>query len=186
MSEVNVGWIECTAGNSAPEGFQFDILNRKGDVVLCGEHLDSTSWGCRIHWGNYWRPAACDGWQLNDGTEPGGVVDVVYRSGEVVPGVDADDMTWNIFHVPYAILWWRPAASAVTEKVEEPELSLLGNLISAWDGYKGAVDRWRAANEVIRDVMGDRDRVIMRHDGELYMVEWDNVDTVSWQRIDEI
>ena len=186
MSEVNVGWIECTASNSAPEGFQFDILNRKGDVVLCGDHLDSTSWGCRIQWGNYWRPAACDGWKLNDGTGPEGMVDVVFRCGQVVPGHDAADLSWLIFDDHFSILWWRPTASAVTEESEESELSLLSKLISAQDGYRRTDTRLVEAYEAIRDVMGERDRVIMRHDGDLYLVEWDDAETVSWVQIDEI
>ena len=183
MSDLHDGWIECTEGNQPPEGFQFDILNRKGGVVLCGDHSVDTSWGCRIQWGNYWRPAACDGWKLNDGTTQTGQVDVVLRYGGVILDCDAVDLGWNVFDDTHSILWWRPAASAVTE---ESDSSLLGSLISAWDNYKGTVDRWRAANEVIRDKMGERDRVVMRHDGDLYLVEWDDAETVSWVQIDEI
>ena len=121
MSDLHDGWIECTEGNQPPEGFQFDILNRKGGVVLCGDHSVDTSWGCRIQWGNYWRPAACDGWKLNDGTTQTGQVDVVLRYGGVILDCDAVDLGWNVFDDTHSILWWRPAASAVFEEPETKE-----------------------------------------------------------------
>ena len=174
------GWIPCTKGNKPPEGFRF-ALKVRGLTYVDSEEIDP--WADRVKRGDYWRPAADDGWQLNDGTKQTGQVEAVLRYGRVILDCDAVDLGWNVFDDTHSILWWRPAASAVTE---ESDSSLLGSLISAWDDYKGTVDRWRAANEVIRDKMGERDRVVMRHDGDLYLVEWDDAETVSWVQIDEI
>lgn len=186
------GWIPCTADNEPSKDLRFDVLHN--GKVLSGPEMPPISWSRRVANGECWRPAQRDGWKLNDGTKPGGMVDIVLQySGEnpkavcgLIPDCNSAYLIWSVPYDPFTILWWRPAVSTVAEKVEEPESSLLGSLISAWDDYKGTVDRWRAANEVIRDVMGDRDRVIMRHDGELYLVEWDDVDRVSWVQIDEI
>ena len=111
------------------------------------------------------------------------MVDVVFRCGDVETSRDSADWIWGIAEDTHSILWWRPAAST---GAEEPEASLLSELISAQDGYRRTDTRLVEACEAIRNKMGDRDRVVMCHDGELYLVEWDDADTVSWVQIDEI
>ena len=186
MSEVNEGWIPCTEDNQPPVGFRFDLLYAEGDVALHGDLCLGVKWEARCKRGDYWRPAADDGWRLNDGTDQTGLVDIVFRYGGVLPSRESKDWNWCVTESTYSILWWRPAASAVTEESEESELSLLSKLISAQDEYRRADTRLVEAYEAIRDVMGERDRVIMRHDGDLYLVEWDDTETVSWVQIEGI
>ena len=141
-------------------------------------------WSDRATRGGYWRPAADDGWQLNDERKLTGQVDAVLRYGGVILDCDAVDLGWNVFDGGRSILWWRPAEPV--KECEESELSLLSKLISAQDEYRRADTRLVEAYEAIRDVMGERDRVIMRHDGDLYLVEWDDTETVSWVQIEGI
>ena len=184
MSEVNEGWIPCTEDNQPPEGFRYDIRYADAVHVQSGNVSRGMMWSDRATRGGYWRPSADDGWVLNYGAEQVGMVDIVNGLG-CVHTYAAEGAIWNIGG-KCSILWWRPAASAVTEESEESELSLLSKLISAQDEYRRTDTRLVEAYEAIRDVMGERDRVIMRHDGDLYLVEWDDTETVSWVQIEGI
>ena len=184
MSKVNDGWIKCTTSNGPPEGFRYDIRYADAVHVQSGNVSRGMMWSDRATRGGYWRPSADDGWQLNDERKLTGQVDAVLRYGGVILDCDAVDLGWNVFDGGRSILWWRPAEPV--KECEESEPSLLGNLISAADEHERTRNRCRSANEAIRDKMGERDRVIMRHDGDLYLVEWDTSEAVSWVQIDEI
>ena len=187
------GWIPCTADNEPPEGFRFDVMAAGNLCVMSSCLEERKPWADRVKRKDSWRPAKPDGWQLNDGTEPTGRVEYVCRNGVVdSEGIHSDELDWSLNDNYWTIIWWRPSEDVAEEDVPQKQIAAptepppLGELIAACDEHSRAAKRLTSANKAIRDKMGNRERVVMWHDGKLHLVEWDDLLTLSWQQIDEI